>query len=144
MSSLICRSEFTGTKSLERSSNKLSRSFGLLPCRENRGGLCLSELRRELPSVSESRRECLSRIIASLGWELDLRGVEVCSSGRKWRRNSKTLELMEVWYSWDLENAAARRGGGVGNVLLRIGSSSTDEVGQKELEWAVLGKLGLV
>lgn len=41
MSSLICRSEFTGTKSLEHSSNKLSWSFGLLPCRENWGGLSL-------------------------------------------------------------------------------------------------------
>lgn len=67
MSSLSCRSEFTGTKSLERSSNKLSWSFGLLPWRENWGGLYLPELRRELTSVSESRRECLSRSIASLG-----------------------------------------------------------------------------
>ena len=62
MSSLICRSEYT--KSLERSSNKLSWSFGLLPWRENWGGLHLPELRREL---SESRTECLSSSIASLG-----------------------------------------------------------------------------
>lgn len=90
MSSLSCRSEFTGTKSLERSSNKLSWSFGLLPWRENWGGLYLPELRRELTSVSESRRECLSRSIASLGWELDLRGVETGPSfDRKRRRNSK-------------------------------------------------------
>lgn len=67
MSSLICRSEFAGTKSLEHSSNKLSWSFGLLPWRENWGGLYSPELRRELTSVSESRRECLSRRIASLG-----------------------------------------------------------------------------
>lgn len=43
MSALIYRSEFTGTKSLERSSNKLSWSFGLLPWRENWGGLYLPE-----------------------------------------------------------------------------------------------------
>lgn len=50
MSSLICRSEFTGTKSLEPSSNKPSWSFCLLPWRENRGGLHSPELRRDLTS----------------------------------------------------------------------------------------------
>lgn len=50
MSSLICRSELTGTKSLEPSSNKPSWSFCLLPWRENRGGLHSPELRRELTS----------------------------------------------------------------------------------------------
>lgn len=108
MSSLISRSEFTSTKSLQHSSNKLSWSFGLLPWSKNWGGLYLPELRRELTLVSESRRECLSRRIASLGWEPDLRGVETCPSfDRKWRRNSERMELIEVWYSGDLENAAA-------------------------------------
>lgn len=58
-SSLMCRSEFTGTKSLEHSSYKLSWSFHLLLQRENCGELCLPELRKELTSVSEHRREYL-------------------------------------------------------------------------------------
>lgn len=53
----VCRSEFTGTKSLEHSSYKLNWSFGLLAQRENCGGLYLPELRKELTSVSKSRRE---------------------------------------------------------------------------------------
>lgn len=80
MSSLMCRSEFTGTKSLEHSSYKLSWSFGLLPRRENCGGLYLPEFRKELTSVSTSRREYLLRSTTSLGWELDLRGVETYPS----------------------------------------------------------------
>lgn len=61
MSLLMCRSEFTGTKSLEHSSYKLSWSFGLLAQRENCGGLYLPKLRKELTSVSNSRREYVLR-----------------------------------------------------------------------------------
>lgn len=100
MSSLICRSEFTGTKSLEPSSNKPSWSFCLLPWRENWGGLHLPELRRELTS-SESGRECLSRCIVSLAWQLDLRGAETYCFEGNWRRNSKKTGAercgTEIW-----------------------------------------------
>lgn len=80
MSSLMCRSEFTGTKSLEHRSYKLSWSFGLLPWREDCGGLYLPEFRKGLTLVSTSRKEYLLRSTTSLGWELDLRGIETCPS----------------------------------------------------------------
>lgn len=139
-SSLMCRTEFTGTKSLEHSSYKLNWSFGLLPWRENCRGLYLLELRRELTSASKGRREYLLRSTTALGWELDLRGVDTCPSFvRKWRDSKRLVSRGVVLWRAGKCCCWESRGGG-GDVLLRMGTSPMDEVSHKEQEWQFMQK----
>ena len=81
----------------------------------------MPELSRELTSESESRRECLSRSVASLGRELGLGGVEACSSFARKQKKQRTTRVNRGVVRWRPGKCCCWEGrGGGGDVLRRM------------------------